>query len=284
MHASNTVRQIVARGLALWAFTASSSAWAQSASLPPPAQLLATPVVTYQAFDEIWAGPSRMALPDSLTQRSYALVLELGVSERVALDATIGYSATNSAAFGGPQSDRGWTDSSVGLRWQLLNGREVGRPTGVPTLTARVGAIIAGTYRASLPFSAGDGGSGVEASLLVDERALGGLGLRGEYGYRWRNHGIPQDLFGSGGLYRTFGPATVSGSYRATLGRSGPDIGDPGFEFSRLREVNHLLDVGLGLSHHGRAYQFFVAKSLRGQNTGDKLVVGAAVTFSHTLR
>jgi hypothetical protein len=285
MHFSSLARTTATAALLCAISADGSTAWAQSATVPAPAQLVVTPVVTYQSFDEIWAGGARMPLPDALTQQSYAVALELGVSDAIALDATFGWSVTNSAAFGGPASDRGLTDSTIGLRWQLLNGNEIGRPGGVPTITARVGAIMAGSYRASLPFSVGDGGSGVEASLLVDERmGRGLLGLRGEYGYRWRNHGVPQDLFGSAGLYRTFGPTTVSGSYRATLGRSGPDIGDPGFEFPRLRETNHLVDVGVGLSKGSRAYQFFMAKSLGGRNTGDKLVVGAAVTFSRMLR
>lgn len=276
------IRSIVVAAVVGLALT--TPALAQTAHVPEPGHLTLTPVATLQTFDQIWAGRTRMALPSDLAQRTAAVSVDFGLRDGVALDATVGYSVTESTAFGGPATDRGLSDTAVGVRWRLLNEHESGRPHAYPTLAIRVGGVIRGTYEDNRPFSVGDGGSGIEVSLLADKTLPGGIGVQQEVGYRRRNRSVPSDLVGGAGLYRSFGAATISGNYRVVQGQSGPDIGDPDFEFRLLRETDHVASAGLGVAHGGRYYQVFGAKSVRGRNTGAKVVLGAAVTFSFRVR
>lgn len=274
----NTLLQFALAGAAFSALL--PDAEAQTAWLPEPGRVLVSPVFTTQSFRQIWAGSRRMTLGEDVTQRSAAVALELGLTDRVAADAIIGFSATNSAAFGGPESDRGLADSSFGLRWQLLNEMKDGEGHRYPTLAARFGGTIGGTYRSNLPFSSGDGASGTEFSLLANKQGGRGFGTQSEIGYRWRSGNVPSEMFGSAGLHQSVGRVTFSGGYRFVKSTSGSDIGDPGFQFRSLREIDHVANGGIGLSHGDRYYQFFVAKSLDGRNTGGKVVLGGSITIS----
>jgi hypothetical protein len=270
-----------------WRFFCASLFWmlssvgalAQSAWVPEPGSVLITPVVTSQSFRKIWMGANPMELGDNVTQRSVAVAAEFGVTDRMAGDVLAGYSATDSAAFGGPNRDRGLTDTSFGLRFQLLNESRDGQLRGYPTLSARVGGTLKGTYKANLPFSSGDGSSGMDFSILADKRLARRTGVQGEAGYRYRAGNVPSEFAANAGLYQSVGKVTFSGGYRLVRSTSGSDIGDPGFEFRSLREINHLSNAGIGFSHGGRFYQVFAANSLGGRNTGSKWIVGASVTF-----
>jgi hypothetical protein len=269
--------------------------WAQSAWLPSSGQFLATPGFTYSTFDEFWVGRDRVdplaQNDESLDQYTGFVTMEYGLSDRWAADLTLGYTATSETETFGNDGDEGMADTTLGLRYRLTDPAP-----WVPVLTLRVGGTIAGTYDENTPFSAGDGADAFESSLLIGH-SFGdtGLGLYGDFGYRIRSSDVPDEIFGSGGLFYQSPPVfaesdafVASVGYRHLQSLSGLDIGGPGFDpslgaehgFPALREISQLVEGSLGYTDSGgRQYQFTVAKSVDGRNTGDKLIFLFAVTL-----
>ncbi len=263
--------------------TGTSTIFAQSAWLPNQKQLLLTPGFSYSSFGEFWVGRDKVDNPPSGTGESldqyYAYVFaDYGLFPNLALDATVGYTWTESEDFG-DVSDDGLADTFLGVRYRLIDEFAAESPY-LPSVAIRVGGIIAGTYEENTPFSPGDGAHGLEGSLLL-ARAIGdtGFGLYGDIGYRLRD-AIPDDLFGSAGIYQQLGPVTLNFEYRHVQSLSGSDIGDPGFTFPGLKEITQIVQGGIAYNDRGgRSYQFTLAGSVDGRNTGDKLILGVNVTI-----
>ena len=120
---------------ALLLAASTAPAFAQySATLPLAGQFLVTPSFYYQSSNNFYVGDSKKDLSDvtgkdSLDQYSYFLSLEYALSERLALDGSIGYS--ESGLDGGPK-DSGFTDSRIGLRYNLAITSTVQGASGVP--------------------------------------------------------------------------------------------------------------------------------------------------------
>lgn len=268
--------------IALFAFATTSclTAGAQSAWLPAPKQLVATPSVSFQTYDEFWAGDVKVKLPDDVDQYYGGIMLEYGITPVLAADLTIGYTRVETKAFGGDGEDDGLADTSFGLRWKFLD-EEATVSAYTPTLTLRAGGIIEGTYDENFPFSAGDGASGAQVSLLLGkEFGQSGFGIFGDFGYRYRGEHVPDDLFGSFGIYQSIKSFTLSVGYRHIQGLSGEDIGDPGFRFPEVREIQQNIEAGVGYTDRGgRFYQFFYAHTLDGKNTGDKDIFGLSASI-----
>jgi hypothetical protein len=258
------------------------TAYGQSAWLPAEGKFQVTPSYVYQSFRNIWMGGSHETrLTDDVIQHTASVGLEYGFAESFALDASLGYSRVDSKAFGpGVLRDDGLTDTRLGIRWRVLDER-LAHSDLAPTLTLRVGGIVAGTYQAGPPFAPGDGAHGAEFSLLA-AKAFGksGFGLYGETGYRVRSHPVPDDWFSSIGAYQTLGSFTVHAAFQNTQGLSGVNIGDPGFTFPATKEIVRMVEVGVGYTDAGnRLYQIFGAVSVDGRNTGDKRVIGVSASF-----
>jgi len=263
----------------------------QSAWLPNHGQFKATPGFSYSTFDEFWAGSEKMSNPpegDPLRQYTGYISLEYGLLSNLAADVTFGYTATDTDSFGGDASDDGLMDTALGLRYRILDERNTSL-AWAPTMALRVGGTIPGTYDPNLPFSAGDGAYGIEGSLLFG-KSFGqtGFGIYGDIGYRWRESPVPNDVFGSAGVFKQFGPVTTSIGYRHIQALSGIDIGGADFNpalgeshgFPAVKEINQLVEGGVSFTDKGgRNYQFSVAKSVDGRNTGDKWVFGFNVTL-----
>lgn len=254
---------------------------AQSPWLPAPHRVEVTPRYVYESFDTFWMGSSpKVSLPDNVVQQSALLTAEYGLNTDWALDSTLGYAWVDTAAFGQDASDSGLADTRLGARWRFVDEQNADS-SWWPTLSLRAGAIIAGTYDEGLPFSAGDGAHGGEFSLLFG-KTIGttGFGFYGDVGYRVREHPVPNDLFGSIGIFQSLGPVTLGAGYRHCQGLDGKNIGDPGFTFPELKEVTQLFEFGVGFrDKRGLYYQAFGALSVDGQNTGDKLILGVSFTF-----
>jgi hypothetical protein len=238
----------------------------------------------FETFDEFWMGRTKAQLPDDIEQHTVAVGLEYGLFDAVTVDLTLGYTRTSFS----PADDLdGLNDTTLGVRWRVVDEFAVDSPY-IPTLTVRVGGIIAGTYdtvTTGAPHSPGDGASGVEMSLLFG-KALGntGFGLFGEVGYRHRLENVPDDFFASLGVYKTFLEGFIASfGYRRVQGLSGLDIGGPGFTPARFPETQEIFDnleAGLGYTDTGgRHYGLFGAWTIDGKNAGEKTIVGASLTI-----
>ena len=244
---------------------------AQTVWLPAPGRIDIAPDYTYQTFDKYQRGATSAQTANPVSQQTATVNLDIGISRAVAADVTLGYSDTYLLATPVPKSDTGMIDSLVGVRYRFR-----------PSFAVRVGAIIQGTYTRNFPFSVGDGASGVETSLLFGKTfGESGAGTYGDFGYRHRNHAAPDGVFGSAGIYKNFGRASLSFGYRHLQSLSGPNIGDPGFIFSQVKVVSNIMEFGVGVrGPRGQYYQFFTAKSVGGRNIGHKTIIGVATTFN----
>lgn len=259
------------------------AAQAQSVYLPNAGEVIITPQYTYESYDRFWLGKEKFDIP-RITQHTGLIQAEYGVCPAFALDLAVGYS-TSSFHPAGPDPDDfdGLIDTLLGARWKFLDESKFECPL-TPSLALRVGGIIEGSYdtSATLPHAPGDGASGFETSLLWGKQ-IGdtGLALFGDFGWRHRTEGVPEDLFGSAGLSYTL-PArvTFNFAYRHNQGLSGDDIGDPGFTFPHLKEVWQRLEGGIGYTDKGgRYYQLFYARTIDGRNTGEKNIFGLSASF-----
>jgi hypothetical protein len=277
--AIGTASAIILTGSASAQFTA----W-----LPEPRELIVTPSYTFQNFDKFWAGTHKVELDDDVSQHTTLLTLEYGIMENLAADLTVGYTAVSSTDAFAPDfedaDDDGLTDTTFGLRYKFLDQDRRGGWPMWPSMAVRVGGIIEGTYDEDLPFSAGDGASGAEASLLLAKAIGPNLGLFGDVGYRYRAGDVPDDFFGSGGAYFAYRGFTLSGAYRHVQGLDGDDIGDPGFSFPEVKEIIHAFEIGLGYRDSGgRYYQFFYADVFDGRNTGRRDIFGFSASIPFRL-
>lgn len=279
-------------GLCLFAAAAAHAQY--SAHLPAKDQLTITPSYAYSTYDKIWMGNTKVDLGTRQSQHSGFVTFEYGALDQVAFDLTLGYTV---AEFENGPDDDGLTDTTFGMRWTLVDEKTAGCPF-TPTTAIRFGGIIAGTYDENFPYSAGDGASGFETSLIFGKEICPGFGLYGDLGWRTRNHSVPDDLFCSAGAYMAYKGVSLSGGYRHVQGLSGGDIGDstgrhvfnpaggPGtYGFPQVKEINQLVEASLGYSDSGgRFYSVFGAKNVDGKNTGDKWIAGASITIPLQVR
>ena len=267
--------------------------FAESARLPEPGKLVVTPWYNYSVFRKLWIGDTKTSIEvrprDDFELNDGMIRLDYSLNSRVALDLNLGYTSAATRAWNPqnqPQTTQGLMDTQFGVRYLLLGEKQNGQ-WYVPTLTARVGAIIKGTYDADFPMAPGDGASGAELSLMLAKSfECCGLGVYGQFGYRIRDHHVPQTLFGCGGISETMhfdwiiNSLTIYGGYRGLSDLNGGDL--TGMRISStpsdyvnlgynrtVQEIYHMGELGVTLTDkHGRRYFLSCASPFSGQNTG----------------
>ena len=281
-------------GIAAGLVMATSAGAQHSVWLPGTDKFVVTPSYVYQTFDEFWAGDDKVKLDGDLWQHTALLGFDYGITDDTALDLTVGWawSETDAAglgAVGDNLNDDGLTDTTFGVRQRFIDETDLDL-WWLPSLALRAGGIIEGTYDENFPFSAGDGASGAEVSLLGGKTICPGFGLYGDVGYRYREGNVPDDLFGSTGIFLSWKFLSATAGYRFTEGLSGNDIGDAEFvdrittgrsAFPRVKEVSQNLEASLGFTDPGgRYYQVFYAHTIDGKNTGKRHIFGGAVSLT----
>ena len=249
--------------------------------LPKGHEWIVTPGYTFQTFDRAWVGKQNVDLDGDFDQHTMRLGLEYGLSENLTLDLTSGYvwMHASSAMFGGSRSDDGLLDTTFGLRRRFVDEETIAL-SFVPSVGVHLGGTIEGTYDENFPFSAGDGASGAEGSLLLGKAICSNFGLFGDIGYRWRNHDVPDEVFGSAGFYTSFRAFTAHVAYRHTQSTSGKNVGE--VPFPEVKEITQTLEAGFGFTDPGnRYYQIFYARTIDGRNTGERNIIGAAISLSY---
>jgi len=144
-----------------------------------------------------------MKLPADITQRTYGVHFDYTLALQIALDASLGYTEVKFSPPGANFERSGRDDARLGLTYALL-----AESSELPAVTARLGAIFAGGYDIPTtlpPINPGDGASGFELSLAGGKTVGEGFSVYGQLGYRNRNHGVPDDLFGNVGVAKQLG-------------------------------------------------------------------------------
>ncbi len=241
--------------------------------------------VVYEEFVDFWKGKKKAKLPSDIQQWTAWLNYNYNLTDELALSITSGYTTTHFAP--GSRGDfSGIADSKLSIKY-LLND-EFADGFLPLTVTAQAAGIVAGTYQqASLgnPHSPGDGANGLEISLLLGKIFDFGVSIYGDVGYRWRDSGVPNDLFFSTGASYQFLPSwSASARYIGVIGQSGLDIGVPPFDktvgFPKLKEVVHTMEFGLNWNiSYEHSIGFNYARVVNGRNTGQSDAFSASYSF-----
>ena len=198
---------------------------------------------------------------------------------------------------GGQESYSGLFDTNVAVTWRVVDELV----SDAPSVALRVGAIIAGGYDTGYINSLGDGGNGIEASLVVG-KFWDALGVSAEVGYRNRGStevnpdavgaaggsgetvDIPADMFVNMFLFLPVGSrVTLGADFRMVNALSGLDIGGEGFSPSRfpgLQEDARMVGGRLLTDLTGTVgLSAFFGQVVGGRNTARSRIFGLGLSF-----
>ena len=268
--------------LPLLALAESNSPW-----LPIPGQFSLGLNHTEQSGNDAYIGGTLLPLSaitggaaSKYKRASTTLRLDYGLSDSLALDAAIGYAKVK---VGAADSDSGMTDSTLGVRWRVLDEYE---DPALPTLTLRGAAILKGNYDGARLASVGKGANGFEAAVVLGKQILPALALWAEIGVQQRSDNVPSATFYEIGARFRFAPM-----WSASLGYSDKkfggdlDIGGAGFSparFQEVREERGVVKLGIGYAFaRNQGLAINLAKTTRGRNTvKDDQVIGLSYAIA----
>lgn len=262
-----------------------SVASAESPWIAEKGQVLVSSVFNFDNFDDFWMADRKADFGDGPAhQYTTSLGVEAGVYDNLSLDAMLGWSWVQS----GEYRDEGLDDIRYGASYRFINEFQSDQ-VWMPTVTGRVGGIAQGTYHAFGATEAGDGASGVEASLLYGKLfGTSGFGLSGSVKGQWLTEGTPSRFIHYLGAFQTlFDRVTLSAGYRYQHSATGYDINGTGFssnQFHETKEIYHNLELGTAYTDRaGRTYGLTFVRTLAGRNTRQKFDVIALVQIPFEL-
>ena len=268
--------------LPLAAFAESDSPW-----LPIPGQVSLSVNHTEQSGDNAYIGNTLLPLSaitgggaSKYKRSTTSLRVDYGLSDAVSLDATLGYGKVK---VGVADNDSSQTDSTLGLRWRVLD--EFENPA-LPTLTLRGAAIIKGSYKGARLASLGKGANGFEAAVVLGKQLTPAFAVWGEVGAQKRADAVPGAIFVELGARYRFAPKwSASLGYSDKKFRGDLDIGGAGFSparFQQVREERGVVKLGVGFAVAGnQGIALNLAKTTSGRNTvKDDQVVGLSYTYA----
>lgn len=255
--------------------------------LPEPGAINGSVSYVYQTTDRFFMGNQLVKLPADLSQHTVNFYGEYGLSDSLALDASLGYSSTEfiGTPADGPSpygaSLDGLTDTNLGTRWRVLD-ELIDAPL---TVTLRAGGIIRGDYQVGALNAIGDGASGGEFSALIGRFFENGISLSSQIGYRTLEGQVPDNFFASlKGNYSINAKTSIGVNYQVQESLSGIDIGAPGFTFARFPGVKEDYQiVGGNLSYQltpATSVTVVYAKVVDGRNTSYHDLAGINLGFS----
>ena len=268
--------------LPLAAIAESNSPW-----LPIPGRVSLSLNHTQQSGDNAYIGSTQLPLSaitgggaSTYKRATTTLRVDYGLSDALSLDATIGSAKVK---VGAADNDSGMTDSTLGLRWRVLDEYE---DPAVPTLTLRGAAILKGNYDGARLAAVGKDANGFELAIVLGKQVGSVLALWAELGVQNRSDNVPNARFYELGARLRFAPGWGAnvGYGNKKFGGS-LDIGGPGFSparFQQVREQRGVVKLGLGYafaSNQGVALN--LAKTTSGRNTvKDDRAVGLSYTIA----
>ena len=181
--------------------------------------------VTYieSAFDEKSLGLEPKSAIAKITQKTTLLDLSYGFTETIMLDIQGGY--TKSKFKKATRGEfNGATDTEIGITYQALNEFD----GEALSITTRFSQIIKGGYERSSagnPYAPGDRANGRQLSVQAGKFFSDSLVGFSQFGYRWRDDGVPDDIFYHLGININFNDFfSVTTQYSVTEGKSVTDI------------------------------------------------------------
>ena len=279
-------------GTATIALCASSALAAGSPWLPPPGGgSLAISYVT-QSATEFYRSTAKRPTPGGgadLAQETLWIEGSYGLADAWALDVRFGQASSSFVTGPGlPPSQAnisGLADMNLGVVWRVVD--EIVRPSA-PSVAFRAAAIKAGDYDTGYINSLGDGGDGLEFSVIVGKFVSDRFALSGEVGHRSRNsgtHEIPDSVFARFLAGVIVGNRlSLSLSYEIDDSRSGIEIGGPGFSPSRFPELQEDIQLAGATASYTVSDRVSVGASLAkvvdGRNTAASDVRSISVSVS----
>lgn len=245
-----------------------------------------------QFADEKWTGAGgtqKGPMPGGdLTQGTLWLSSEYTFRDNLAVDAQVGWARSQLAQ----DNDKGLADATLGLTWRVMD-ELIGQPLSV---AVRGGVIVAGGYDTgtALPttsgappgiYAIGDGGNGVEASVVAGKVFGERVGVSLEVGMRNRNNDIPNNMFYNlTGLVRVNEQITLAVDYNRITSDGDLDIGVPPFNPDRFPEVAEEATVlggrvSVTLTDNASATVYY-GNTTDGRNTSASRIFGMALSYA----
>jgi len=215
------------------------------------------------------------------------LALQYGLTERWAADFNIGATTSGWRYFnstnGQVRATTGLMDYSFGVRYQLFNEASA-ESKWVPTLTARFGAVLPGSFKETFPFAPGTRSAAIEPELLLRKHfGWQGLGAYADGLFRW-NRTTHNDLYiTSIGLFQQIQRWELQAGYRHLQTVTGRDIvlnDDHTIDYPRnVREISDTIEFGFSYSSSKRHWRWaFNGRTVvDGSNTDGKFWVGGSL-------
>ncbi len=204
-----------------------------------------------------------------------------GYDDIWAFDIRTGYAETSFTGSTRDQSDI--ADTTLGVSYQFINEFEA--DNGWPTISGRLAYTHGGDYDPNLIEAIGDGGSGVDLSLLVGKSLNSSVAVYGDLTYRQRDNDIPDGFKYLLSAYYT-SPVPGLGFQLAFAGLrtdSDVNIGGPNFgvdQFAQTDRDSDFLVGGVNYSFdNGLAVGVSYTAVLSGKNVADTDVTNVSVSY-----
>jgi hypothetical protein len=183
--------------------------------------------LVHEKFNDLWEGTNKTSFAPGvyIEQQTLMVAAEYAFIEDYSVDFQTGY--TRSTFDSATRGDfKGLYDSNLAVRWRWIDETI---EDNLPTVTFRLGVIVAGNYESSSkgnPHSPGDGESGWEGSTILGKMSHDGkIAFYGELGLRQRSGRVPDDVFYNVGLINFYSPSwSFNADVNVVKGLSGTDI------------------------------------------------------------
>jgi hypothetical protein len=212
------------------------------------------------------------------------LALQYGLLEKWAIDLNVGAATLGWRYFdnGTVHSTVGLMDWSFGVRYQIFNETN-SSAAWLPTLTARAGAVLPGSYDQNIAFAPGARSAAIEPELLLRKHVgWPGFGVLADALYRWNRTTDNDQYIAAVGLFQQLKGWELDVEYRHLQTIAGGDIillPDHGIYYPRaVRENSDAIDAGFSYTTSKRhlRFGFHTRTIIDGSNTDSKFWVGGS--------
>lgn len=274
-------------GITLVGLATSASAQSNSPWLPIPGSGSISLNFVDQSGDSAYIGDRDIAVSaitggaaTEYKRTSYGLKLGYGISDSLAIDASIGRAKVK---VGAADNDSGAIDSVIGINWRVVDEYEI---RSAPTVTLRGAAIINGSYNGAKLAALGKDADGYELSVLLGRQFTSAIRAWGGIGIEKRGNDVPQATFFDLNAGYSLTPAlSFSVGYTNKKYAGNLNIGGPGFSpaaFQRVNEVRETVRLGASYAVAGnQTVALSLGKILDGKNTvKDDRILGLSYTYA----